>query len=106
MKQVTGTFLRPDGTPAAGATVRFILSQNASCSAGLLVHESVEVVLDENGTLGDNFELWCNDEIYTAGTFYNVTLKDPVYGPVLYENIVVAGASPISLQQLTPLYAK
>jgi hypothetical protein len=41
MKLVTGTFLRPDGTPAAGATVKFLLSQNVAVSIGLLVHEQV-----------------------------------------------------------------
>lgn len=106
MKQVTGTFLGPDGTPAAGATVRFLLNQNANSSYGLLVHESVTAVLDDNGCLPSDFELICNDEIFTAGTFYVVTLKDPNLGVILYEDLVIAGESPIDLQRLVPLYAK
>jgi hypothetical protein len=106
VKNITGSFLRPDGTPAAGATVNFLLSQNAGCSVGLLVHERVSVVLDENGALPSDLELWCNDELETAGTWYNVTLKDPVAGQVLYENVAIVGTSPISLPALTPLYTK
>lgn len=106
MKSVTGSFLRPDGTAAAGATVNFLLSAPANCSIGLLVHERVSVVLDDNGTLPEDFELWCNDELYTAGTYYNVTLVDPVYGRVLYENVVIAGTAPIALNKLTPTFTE
>lgn len=106
MKQVTGSFLRPDGTPAAGATVNFLLSQPENCSAGLLVHERVTVILDSNGRLPSDLELWCNDEFETAGSYYNVTLVDPVFGRVLYENVVIFGTSPINLANLTPLYVK
>ncbi len=106
MKAITGTFLGPDGTPAAGAIVQFILNQNANCSYGLLVHESVTVVLDSTGSLPEGFELIANDEFYTVGTYYIVTLHDPVYGVVLYEDVVIAGESPVNLQRLTPIYLK
>lgn len=106
MKLVTGAFLRPDGTVAAGATVKFLLSQNAAVSVGLLVHEQVQVVLDANGSLGAGVDLWCNDEMETLGTNYLVTLTDPVYGQVLYERVVIAGASPINLPALTPIFTK
>lgn len=106
MKSVTGSFVRPDGTPAAGATVNFLLSAPANCSIGLLVHERVTVILDQNGALPEDFELWCCDELYTAGTYYNVTLVDPVYGRVLYENVIIAGTSPIALNQLTPTFTE
>ena len=101
MKIVTGNFIRPDGTPAAGATVTFLLSETASCSLGLLVHERVQVLLDENGSFSTDLE--CNDELYTAGTNYLVTLVDQIFGQVLYERVVIAGTSPINLPALTAL---
>lgn len=106
MKSVTGTFLRSDGTPAAGASVNFLLSQPEDCSLGLLVHERVTVILDEDGSLPADFELICNDEMYTLGSFYTITVVDPVEGRVLYENVVIYGESPIALQGLQPIYVQ
>jgi hypothetical protein len=104
VKQVTGTFLNPLGDPAAGATVNFVLSTPENTSYGTVVRERVQVVLDVNGSF--SIELYGNDEFQTAGSFYNITLVDPVYGRILYENVAIVGESPINLNGLVPIFVK
>jgi hypothetical protein len=102
-KIVTASFLNSAGVPCVGATVRFKLSQPASSSAGEAAGVATAVT-DDTGSV--SLLLWANDELSPSGTYYNVTVKDPVFGQVLYENVVIAGTSPINLAALTPIYTK
>jgi hypothetical protein len=106
MKIITGQFLNPLGDPAAGATVNFVLSQPENTSVGIITRERISAILDANGNLPAGFELYGNDEFYTAGSWYNITVVDPVFGRVLYENVAIVGNSPISLPSLTPIIVR
>jgi hypothetical protein len=103
VKTISGNFILPNGDPAAGAAVTFLLDQDASCSVGQIIHERITVTLDQNGALPPNFQLFGNDELLTAGTFYFVSVVDPIQGRVFFERMVLAGSSPVNLNIVEPL---
>lgn len=102
-KLITGTFQFPDGTPAAGATLTLLLSQDSSESgSGQILHVPILITLDANGAIPANTAIFANDQITPNGTYYVVSVKDKVYGLVYFEQLAIQGTSPISLNALVP----
>lgn len=102
MKTITGSFLREDGTPAAGAILTLKLSQDASSSAGQIMQAQLSITLDQNGAIPSATQIWANDELQPVGTYYHVTVTDGTYGTAYKERLTIAGVSPISLNNLVP----
>jgi hypothetical protein len=109
MKEITGNFVRPDGSPAAGAELHFLISQDcvAADGSGEVGHYPVSVVLDENGAIPfsgslEGMLLLANDEILPSGTYYTVSLKDPEFGQIFFERLTIVGTSPINLNLIAP----
>lgn len=111
-KIIVGSFMRPDGTPAAGATLTLLLSQDATVpGVGQIGHYEVVVILDAYGNIPssaaspgpevDTF-LYASDQILPVDTYYIVSVKDPVFGQIYFERLVIAGDSPINLDNLAP----
>jgi hypothetical protein len=110
MKEVYGNWQMPNGSPAAGATVTFRLSQDAAAEdgSGLLGKYPIEVTLDDDGALPisgslEGMLLECNDEILPAGTYYVVDVQDPEFGTVYHARLSIVGMSPINLNLITPI---
>jgi hypothetical protein len=108
-KAITGNFMRPDGTPAAGASVIFLLSQDGTAAdgSGQIGHYPIVATLDESGeipTIGsvEGLLIEANDEILPAGTFYTVRVVDPQFGQIYFERLTIAGTSPINLNEIAP----
>jgi hypothetical protein len=105
MKKITGIFTGPDGTPLAGAVLDLVLSQDATVmGTGQVAPRAVSLVLEKDGSLPEDTEVWANDELSPAGTYYTATLQEPVtgeniYGPELWP---LLGASPIELSDIVP----
>lgn len=108
MKEFTGTWLRPDGTPAAGAKLGFVLSQDAVAEDGsaTLGHYPVEVTLDETGSINsgslEGIMMYANDELLPSGTTYVVWVRDPQFGRIYFERLSIVGESPINLNAIAP----
>jgi len=112
-KVIIGNFMRPDGTPAAGATLQLLLSQDANVpGVGQIAHYAVVIVLDENGAIPNSAAspgpevdtvLWACDQILPTETYYWVTVKDDTFGEIYAERLVIAGDSPIDLSTLVPV---
>jgi len=102
MKTITGSFLREDGTPAAGATLTLKLSQDASSPSGQIMAALISITLDQNGAIPVGTQIWANDELQPPGTVYHVTVQDGTSGTAYKERLTIAGASPISLNSLVP----
>jgi len=104
MKTITGTFERPDGSPAAGALLEFLLSHAASNpSVGHILHSLFTVTLDATGSIPAGTQLWTNDELTAPGgvaTTYRVVCKDTVYGTVFDEIMSITGQSPVNLNTI------
>jgi hypothetical protein len=102
MKDVTAHFELPNGNPAAGARLTFLLSQDciAADGSGQIGRYPIIVTLDANGDVAT--ELQCNDEILPAGTTYHVSLADPTFGLIYRERLTIAGSSPINLNAIAP----
>jgi hypothetical protein len=112
LKEVYGTFLRPDGTPAANAILTLTLSQDCveADGTGIVGHYPVVVELDENGSIPFSGSLegmlfQTNDTVLPAGTYTTVSLVDPVFGRIFHEHLVIAGNSPINLAEIVPALA-
>jgi len=112
-KIVVGNFLKPDGSPAAGATLTFEISQDVTVpGSGQIGHYQVVFLLDENGSLPssaaspgpelDSF-LYANDQVLPTDTYYCVTVKDDTFGLIYAERLTIAGDSPIDLSTLAPI---
>jgi hypothetical protein len=99
-KQIIGTFLKPDGTVAAGATAYFELSSPQNSSLGIIGDQRISQVLDADGTLGDAFYLMANDEFENLGSWYTVSVVDPTFGRILFGTVAIIGTSPINLADL------
>ncbi len=104
MKVITGTFQRPDGSPASGATLYLLLSQDVVASSPMIVvvHSRDPITLDSNGSIPAGTLVWCNDEVNPQGTFTHVVCVDPVFGKCLDERLVLQGASPVNIASLVP----
>jgi hypothetical protein len=102
-KTITGTFVLPNGAPAAGAVITFLLSQNAQQPGGQLLHVPIQFTLDENGSIPADSEIFANDQLQPSGTYYVVSISDPVFMQYFFERYVIAGASPINLNSLSPM---
>lgn len=104
MKTITGSFARPDGSPAANATLYLLLSQDvvASSPMEVIVHARFSVQLDSNGNIPAGTQFWCNDEVNPQGTFTHVVCVDPVFGKCFDERLVLQGASPVNIASLVP----
>jgi hypothetical protein len=104
MKSLYGAFQRPDGSPAAGAALSFLLSHAAANpSVGHVEHSLLTVILDANGLIPGGTFIWANDELNQQSgiqTTYRVTCKDTVYGLVFDEVMSIIGPSPINLNQI------
>lgn len=111
-KIIVGTFMRPDGTPAAGATLTLLLSQDATVpGVGQIGHYPVVVILDANGSIPSSAaspgpevdtHLWCNDQVLPLDTYYVVSVHDDVFGQIYFERLVIASDSPIDLSTIAP----
>jgi hypothetical protein len=64
LREITGTFLNIDGTPASGKKVTFQLQEGDFTDTEQIQEFRLDVVLDENGALPAGFELWANDDGY------------------------------------------
>jgi hypothetical protein len=103
LKVISGSFILPNGEPAAFGVVKFLLDQDAACSSGQIVHKAITVTLDRNGALPAGFELLANDELLPADTYYFISVNDPIQGRVFFERMVLAGSSPVNLNAVQPL---
>ena len=102
MKQISGTFLREDGSPAAGATLTLKLNQDASSPSGQVMAALISILLDSTGSIPAGTQVWANDELSPATTFYHVTVQDGTSGTAYRERLTIAGNSPINLSSLVP----
>jgi len=102
VKQISGTFLREDGSPAAGATLTLKLNQDASSPSGQVMAALISIVLDQTGSIPAGTQVWANDELSPATTFYHATVQDGTSGTAYRERLVIAGNSPISLNAIVP----
>lgn len=104
MKTITGQFLRPDGTPAANATLYLLLSQDVVATSPMetIVHARIPITLDANGNIPVGTQVWCNDEVQPNGTYYHVVVVDGSYGKCFDKRLVIAGASPVNINSLVP----
>ena len=111
-KIITGSFMRPDGTPAAGATLTLLLSQDATVpGVGQIGHIPIVVILDAYGNIPSSAaspgpevdtHLYANDQILPVSTYYVVSVRDDVFGQIYFERLVIAGDSPINLDNIAP----
>jgi hypothetical protein len=102
VKQISGTFLREDGSPASGATLTLKLNQDASSPSGQIMAALISIVLDSTGNIPSGTQIWCNDELSPATTFYHATVQDGSSGTAYRERLVIAGNSPINLNSIVP----
>ncbi len=102
MKQISGSFLREDGSPAAGATLTLKLSQDASSPSGQVMAALISIILDSTGSIPAGTQIWANDELSPATTFYHATVQDGTSGTAYMERLTIAGNSPINLNSIVP----
>ena len=104
MKTITGQFLRPDGSPASGAILELLLSQDAVATSpmAVVIHGTVSITLDANGNIPPNQQIEGNDELNPQGTFYHVKVLDGTFGKCFDERLVLQGSSPINLNAIAP----
>jgi hypothetical protein len=104
VKTITGTFVRPDGSPASGAILELLLSQDAVATSPVVsvVHARISITLDSTGSIPAGTLWFCNDELNPPGTYTHVVILDPVFGKCFDERLVIQGTSPISLNSLIP----
>ena len=105
MKQITGSFSNPDGSPVANGRVFFQLNQECHAIGGPQLTEGslVGFTLDFNGALPTDSMIWATDELFPSGTTYTVSALDSGGGLVwLSNNTTISGTSPIDLNNITP----
>ena len=104
MKTIIGQFLRPDGSPAAGATLYLLLSQDAVATSPMetITHARIPITLDANGNIPAGTVIWANDELLPVGTYFHVVVIDGTYGKCFDERLTISGASPINLNAIAP----
>ena len=102
MKQISGTFLREDGSPASGAILTLKLSQDASSPSGQILAALISIVLDQTGSIPAGTQIWACDELQPSGLFYHATVQDGTSGTAYRERLVIAGNSPINLNSIVP----
>jgi hypothetical protein len=112
-KVIVGTWIRPDGTPAAGAVLTLLLSQDATVPGLAQVgHFPAVITLDANGSIPSSAaspgpevdtHLYANDQMLPLNTHYIVSVVDDVFGQIYFERLVLAGDSPIDLTTLAPV---
>lgn len=64
LREITGTFLNIDGTPASGKVVTFEMDDGDFTDTEQVQTFRVDFVLDENGALPAGTEIWANDDGY------------------------------------------
>jgi hypothetical protein len=104
MKEITGSWQDARGNFASYAHVNFKLNQDATAiGSGRVVPKEVYFWLNVMGKLTDA-EIWANDELEPAGTYYRMTVTTlsggVIAGP---ETLILEGPSPIDLNALVPL---
>src|SRR5713226_4172519 len=101
---ISGTFKRPDGSPASGSVLTLALSQDAVTIDGSAVIEKylVWITLDANGAIPSGVQVWGNDEILPANTYYTAEISNPPFGYAYNENLKIIGPSPVNLNTLVP----
>lgn len=102
MKQITGTWLREDGSPASGAILTLKLNQDASSPSSQIMAALISIVLDSTGSIPANTQVWANDELSPTTTFYHLTVQDGTSGTAYRERLTITGNSPINLNSLVP----
>jgi hypothetical protein len=104
MKKITGTFKTDFDDPRECLVLR--LSQDAKeIATGGEVSNEIEIQL-EDGAIPVGTEIFGNDELTPAGTYYDVTAKDPVgmhYVETHLKCLRISGKSPINLNDLIPM---
>src|ERR1700757_1632879 len=99
-KAISGTFVFPNGTPAAGATLKLTLSQSAVLddNSGSVAPMTYNVVLDSSGSVPSGSDVYFNDTLLPTGTFYTWVIDSPsfgkVFGPVQAQ---ILGTAPFNL---------
>ncbi len=103
MKTIQGKFSRADGTPAVNGVLSFLLSQDAvNPSVGFVEHTLLQITLDNTGAIPAGTQIFANDELLPATTWYHLTLNDGENGIVYDEHIFITGDSPINLNLIPP----
>lgn len=107
MKVISGSWQDPAGNAIAFGIISLKLNQDAVVvSTTQVAPRIIQFTLDSTGAIPANTQIWANDELSPTGTFYALTIMEQgggvIYGP---EYFVIAGASPINLNQLVPVGA-
>lgn len=104
MKIIKGSFQDSRGNAISHGRVHFHLNETALVfGTGRVSPRDVEFQLDVQGELKDDAQIWANDELNPAGTYYRMAVEalggGVVAGP---EFIAIQGTSPINLNTLIP----
>jgi hypothetical protein len=62
----------------------------------------ISIVLDLTGSIPAGTQVWANDELSPANTFYHLTVQDGTSGTAYRERLTIAGNSPINLNSIVP----
>lgn len=105
--QITGGgFQDAEGNPLAGGSLVFQLSQDSSVNNGTEIAAGIKisVLLDSGGNVSGTVNIWPNDVISPANTFYNVTAYTAngqlVWGPNSQQ--VLSSPSPFNIGAWVP----
>jgi hypothetical protein len=75
----------------SGSQCILTLSQNATTGTNVVAQTIYNISIDNTGSASQS--IWFNDELYPAGTYYNVVVKIPNFGVVYDQDIAITGAS-------------
>jgi hypothetical protein len=104
MKTITGKWQDGAGQNVSFGILSLKLNQDAVVLAtSQIAPRNIAFTLDTTGSIPAATQIWANDELNPAGTFYSLTVMDSgggvVYGP---ENFTISGGSPINLNNIIP----
>lgn len=104
MKPITGNWQDARGNPASFGKLYGYLNQDAvALTANQIVPRQVYFQLDIQGALQDDAQIWANDELSPATTYYRFAVLDLggglIWGP---EFLVLGGTGPIDFDTLVP----
>jgi hypothetical protein len=105
MKVITGKWEDAAGQLAAYGRVHFRLNQDAATLTGdtRVVPREVFFQLTNAGALPEDSQIWANDELSPAGTYYRMSVNalggGTIAGP---EHLILSGPSPININSLVP----
>ena len=104
MKTIEGQFVGPNNAPIANGTLLLQLSQDAFATSGagqIASRLPVVISLDAEGNIPAGTQLFGNDELTPAGTYYTATVTSPTFGQVYGpEEWSLVGDSPINVNDL------